>query len=236
MSYVKCKNIILKEKENIIKICGADNNVYPLTYSTYELSFKNNETFKEKMFEVFREISDGCLQLNNSLYKWNYAIIKTNEELNYGWSSLYYETEHKDTLFYIGKKPFVMKENEYRLQEISEDDINDNYVLIDEYNGNKQYYEKTRRLADNKRILDINNKYYDTFMKYFNEKDTEKKYYLYSDIYGYFVKETKYGFQYSRFGLYTRKIGTYKEMYCKKFNIDYDNKYGFEMKEVLNNV
>ena len=230
MSYVKCKGITLKEKENSIKICGADNNVYPLTYSTYELSFKNNETFKEKMFEVFREISGGCLQLNNSLYKWNYAIIKTNEELNYGWSSLYYETEHKDTLFYIGKKPFVMEENEYRLQEITDADINDNYVLIDEYNGNKQYYEKTRRLADDERIKNVYSKYYDTFMKYFNEKDTEKKYCLYSNIYGYFVKELKYGFQYSHFG--NRHIGTYKEMYCKKFNIDSNNKYGFEIKEV----
>lgn len=234
MSYVKCKGITLKEKENSIKICGADNNVYPLTYSTYELSFKNNETFKEKMFEVFRNISGGCLQLNTSLYKWNYAIIKTNEELNYGWSTLYYETEHKDTLFYIGKKPFVMEENEYRLQEITDADINDNYVLIDEYNGNKQYYEKTRRLADDKRILDINNKYYDTFMKYFNEKDTEKKYCLYSNIYGYFVRQTKYGFKYSLYGS-TKKIGTYKEVYCNRYDIDYNNKYNFEIKEVLNN-
>lgn len=233
MSYVKCKNISVNEKKNSIKICGADNNVHPLTYHTFELNFKNNETFEEKMYEVFREISGGCLQLNNSLYKWNYAIIKTNEELNYGWSSLYYETEHKDTLFYIGKKPFVMEENEYRLQEIKEEDINDNFVLIDEYNGNKQYYEKTRRLADDERIKNVYSKYYDTFMKYFNEKDTEKKYYLYSNIYGCFVKELKYGFQYSHFG--NKYIGTYKEMYCKKFNIDYNNKYGFEIKEVLNN-
>ena len=229
MSYVKCRSITINEKNNIIKISGADNNVYPITYYTYNVMEKSNKTFKEELIEILREISGGSLQLNNSMYKWNYAIYKTNEELNYNWSTLYYESCNKDPIYYIGKKPYVFEERD--LFEIQKSDITDDYELIMEYGDNAEYYSKEKRKIDNKRISDVNDRYFNTFMKYFNDKNDGIKYYLHSDVYGYYVKPTKYGFSYSYYES-NKKVGTYKEMFCKLKDIYNNDKYGFTIKRI----
>lgn len=109
MSYVKCKGITLNEKENKIFISGASSNVYPITYSKYEI-LKGNEPFNSKLEQLLVAISGGELHLNTSLYKWNYAVLKANEELN-DRESLWSISQHKDTIYYIGKEPYCFNES-----------------------------------------------------------------------------------------------------------------------------
>ena len=78
MSYEKVKCITRKPKENKIIITSACNNVRPLTFGKWEYG-KADMGYKEKMFYLLRDISGGNLQLNNSCYEWNYAVLKTRD-------------------------------------------------------------------------------------------------------------------------------------------------------------
>ena len=78
MSYEKVKCITRKPKENKIIITSACNNVRPLTFSKWEYG-KADMSYKEKMFYLLKDINGGNLQLNNSCYEWNYAILKTRD-------------------------------------------------------------------------------------------------------------------------------------------------------------
>lgn len=211
MSYVKCKAITLNKKENKIFISGASSNVYPITYSKYEI-LEGNEPFNSKLEQLLVAISGGELHLNTSLYKWNYAILKTNEELN-SRESLWNRAKNKDTIYYIGKEPYCFDNNRKKVEITSEQANNGEYVLKYENGENKKYYNKTERENDNKRIESELALYRETFMKYFNEKEPKGEYTLYSNKYGCYIepKRTRFTYGYSNPSI----KGGYKEMYVK---------------------
>ena len=221
MSYEKVKSISVKEKENKIYITSACNNVRPLTYDKWE--YCKDMSFEEKMFNLLRDISGGNLQLNNSCYKWNYAIIKTNEEKKY---SLYSMTESKYNIYTTKEIPsYLLEENRY----IKIDRVQDNMIPLLNREDNTDFYIEEEKEKDRERIFEIFRDYYNTFIKYFNESDKKEEYTLYSASKGYIKVKGQYGGYYYN-GNTPLEKGTYKEMYCKKSMINVED---IEIKKVL---
>lgn len=212
MSYTKVKNISMNKKSGKINICGASSNVFPITYSTYNI-VDSVERYHETELELLRGLNGGGLVLNASCYKWQYALMRTNEELynNANTWQLYEDTILKYQLYYIGN---IGYNNGYI--EISNDDLKSGLYEVD-YEGkdyilyrNKQEYQEQ---VDNRtKILE---NYYQVFMKYFNEEH-EGKYYLYSENYGYIrQKGTKGAFYYSKNNFLNDKdLLDYFKAYC----------------------
>ena len=185
MSYEKVKCITRKPKEGKIFITSACSNVRPLTFRKWEYG-KAGMSYKEKMFYLLKDISGGNLQLNNSCYEWNYAVLKTRDYMQekYGKEyNLYDLATIKYTSYCLGEQissiytPITQAELEsgnynYVLEWESRDNKSKVYYRVEEYNN-----EKTR-------VMEVLEEYYNVFIGYLEEKH-EGKYYLYSDTYGY---------------------------------------------------
>ncbi len=84
MSYECCKRIILNEKNNVIKVCIASNNVAPKTYETCEFCKGNDYSFDEKLLNLYYDLQSGVIQvstINDNTEKFEYALCKVREYL-----------------------------------------------------------------------------------------------------------------------------------------------------------
>lgn len=216
MSYAKVKYITRKPKEGKIYITSAENNLRPLTYRKWEL-MENNGTYHDKMLDLMRAINGGGLVLNDSMYDWNYALIKTNGEMRakYGetYQGLYESSSIHFTIYCIGEKwrdDYIsitaddLKNGEYVLNYESKDGRVKHYYRAEEYNKEKA---RTRAILE---------EYLGFFEKYLDEK-IEGKYYLYNKKYGYVLPKGSNKFYHSQYSsLYTEKdLMDYKQAYCK---------------------
>ena len=212
MSYEKVKCITRKPKENKIIITSACNNVRPLTFGKWEYG-KADMSYKEKMFYLLKDISGGNLQLNNSCYEWNYAILKTRDYMQerYGKDYCLYDlATMKYTRYCLGEQmssiyiPITqeeLKNGNYALEWESKDGKSKVYHNIEEYNKEKI---RTREVLE---------RYHEVFMQFLEEKH-EGKYYLYSDTYGYVKpKGTSGSFYYSEYNSFIETMD-YKKAYC----------------------
>lgn len=223
MSYYKVKAISLNKKQNKIMVNCASSNVFPITYRNSEYFKDESVDFNYKLGQLLRDISGGNLQLNESCYKWNYAIAKTNAEVGY---YLYSKTEHKYTLYYIGAKPFVYSDGRQVVEITQEQANNGEYKLLYEYDGNKQYYKISEKEQDDKRIAEILETYTEVFLKYYNEKHNSK-YYLYSNRYGVITPKGNKGAFY--YDIYKKEnankmdVMDYYKAFCLAINCKRDN-------------
>ena len=214
MSYEKVKCITRKPKENKIIITSACNNVRPLTFRKWEYG-KASMSYKEKMFYLLKDISGGNLQLNNSCYEWNYAVLKTRDYMQekYGKEyNLYDLATIKYTSYCLGEQissiytPITQAELEsgnynYVLEWESRDNKSKVYYRVEEYNN-----EKTR-------VMEVLEEYYNVFISYLEEKH-EGKYYLYSKTYGCVKpKGTNGSFYYNMSSSLVENMD-YKKAYC----------------------
>ena len=208
MSYEKVKNITRKPKEGKIFITSACNNLRPLTYSRWEYG-KKYSSYKEKLQHLARDVASGNLQLNNSCYDWNYALLKATEQMRakYGRDyDLYDLSTMNCTTYCLGKKL-----HDYYVSMTDEDLKNGDYILDWESKdgSTKTYYKASEYHNEQARIAAVLEEYSDVFMNYLDEKN-DGKYCLYSDIYGNIKPKGVNGaFYYNSI-----EIMDYKRAYC----------------------
>ena len=214
MSYEKVKCITRKPKENKIIITSACNNVRPLTFEKWEYG-KADMSYKEKMFYLLKDISGGNLQLNNSCYEWNYAILKTRDYMQEKYGKeyhLYDLATMKYTRYCLGEQisstyiPITQTEiesgnYEYILEWESKDNKSKVYYRAEEYNNEKA------------RVMEVLEEYYNVFIGYLEEKH-EGEYYLYSKTYGYIKPRGTNGSFYYNIGSSLVENMDYKKAYC----------------------
>lgn len=208
MSYEKVKSIVRVKKEGKIFITSASNNCHPITYYRWEF-MKEEQDYHKKELELMRTLMGDSLQLNFSMYEWNYAKIRTNEEMSekYG-QELYELTLNKSKRYVLGRK---IRTSDI---EITADEVKgDKYLLKYEYkDGTKEYRDKVEYEQEEKRIKDFMEEYYNTFIKYLESPKMEV--YLVSDTLGFIEpKGTRGAFYY---GLKEPKIMDFKKAYCFK--------------------
>lgn len=223
MSYEKVKCITRKPKEGKIFITSACNNVRPLTFGKWEYG-KADMSYKEKMLYLLKDISGGNLQLNNSCYEWNYAVLKTRDYMQEKYGKEYYLYDlatMKYTSYCLGEQissqytPITQTEIEsgnydYILEWESKDNKSKIYYRAEEYN---------KELARTHEVLE---KYYELFMQFLEEKH-DGKYYLYSKTYGNITpKGTQGSFYYNVFEGNMKIYDNYKQAYCMKETIGKD--------------
>ncbi len=220
MSYNKVKNISLKKKENKIMVCNASSNVVPSTY--YNSEFMSGDTdFHIKELELLRALNGGGLVLNDSCYKWRYAISKTNEELYNSKNTwkIYEDTTLQYKTYVIGDTKWSNDYIVITAEDLKSGDYEETYKgeTYTTYRNKQEYKEQL-----DKRYEILEN-YYKVFMKYFKEEHNGK-YYLYSQKYGYIKpKGTKGSFYYSTFGsLGVKYVMDYYKAYCIAENIGED--------------
>lgn len=214
MSYEKVKCITRKPKEGKIFITSACNNVRPLTFGKWEYG-KADMSYKEKMFYLLKDISGGNLQLNNSCYEWNYAVLKTRDYMQEKYGKEYYLYDlatMKYTSYCLGEQissqytPITQTEIEsgnydYILEWESKDNKSKIYYRAEEYNNEKA------------RVMEVLEEYYNVFIGYLEEKH-KGKYYLYSETYGYVKpKGTNGSFYYNMSSNLVENMD-YKKAYC----------------------
>ena len=212
MSYEKVKCITRKPKEGKIFITSACSNVRPLTFRKWEYG-KAGMSYKEKIFYLLKDISGGNLQLNNSCYEWNYAVLKTRDYMQekYGKEyDLYELSTMKYARYCLGEQvssiyvPITqeeLKNGNYALEWESKDGKSKVYHNIEEYNKEKI---RTREVLE---------RYHEVFMQFLEEKH-EGKYYLYRDTYGYVKpKGTNGSFYYNMSSSLVENMD-YKKAYC----------------------
>lgn len=215
MSYEKVKNIAIKKRENKIYITSACSNLSPITYHRWEFCQNENMSFKEKMLWLLKGINGGGLVLNNSCYKWEYARIRTNFDIygEYNTWALYKDLETKCTIYTLGEIKSYWEGNFAHI-----DKIEDDMIPVIEREDNEDYYKINEKKEDDLRKEKVFEKYYETFMKYLEEKD-EEKYYLYSETYGVVKpKGTNGSFYYNT----NVELMNYKKAFCLKTIIGKD--------------
>lgn len=211
MSYYKIKNITLKKKENKIMVCGASNNVSPITYYNNDFMQKEKD-FHKKELELLRAINGGDFVLNESCYKWLYAKEKANTELYGNKNSWQF---YEDTSVMRDLKIYVIGEKiSDRYIPITQEDL-DNGDFIEDFKSENYtlYINKKEKEERENKVKVILEEYYNVFMKYFNEKH-KGKYYLYSEKYGYIKAKSNSGsFYYSKNAFYNNELDYFKA-YC----------------------
>lgn len=217
MSYYKIKNISLKKKENKIMVCGASSNVFPITYYTSEFD-KGETDFHSKELDLLQAINGGGFKLNESCYKWRYALLRTNLDLyNNGDSwKLYEETTSQYNIYTLGEI-----NSWYGKRYIHIDKVEDNMIPLSDRKDNVDYYIKEEEEIDNQRIKNILEEYYKVFMKYLNEEDNNE-YCLYSETYGYIKPKGVNGSFYYNISSNMIEPMDYKKAYCLAHNIKRD--------------
>ena len=214
MSVEKVKYITRKPKEGKIIITSACNNVRPLTFGKWEYG-KADMSYKEKMFYLLKDISGGNLQLNNSCYEWNYAILKTRDYMQERYGKNYYLYDlatMKYTSYCLGEQ---ISSTYTPITRAELESGNYNYVLEWESRDNKSkvYYRAEEYNNEKTRVMEVLEEYYNVFIGYLEEKH-EGKYYLYSDTYGYVKpKGTNGSFYYSESNSLLETMD-YKKAYC----------------------
>lgn len=214
MSYEKVKCITRKPKEGKIFITSACNNVRPLTFGKWEYG-KADMSYKEKMLYLLKDISGGNLQLNNSCYEWNYAVLKTRDYMQEKYGKEYYLYDlatMKYTSYCLGEQissqytPITQTEIEsgnydYILEWKSKDNKSKIYYRAEEYNNEKA------------RVMEVLEEYYNVFIGYLEEKH-KGKYYLYSETYGYVKPKGTNGSFYYNMSSNLIENMDYKKAYC----------------------
>lgn len=214
MSYEKVKCITRKPKEGKIFITSACNNVRPLTFGKWEYG-KADMSYKEKMLYLLKDISGGNLQLNNSCYEWNYAVLKTRDYMQEKYGKEYYLYDlatMKYTSYCLGEQissqytPITQTEIEsgnydYILEWESKDNKSKIYYRAEEYNNEKA------------RVMEVLEEYYNVFIGYLEEKH-KGKYYLYSETYGYVKPKGTNGSFYYNMSSNLIENMDYKKAYC----------------------
>ena len=213
MSYEKVKCITRNEKKNKIFITSACSNVRPLYFRKWEYG-NDNMSYKEKMYSLLRDISGGNLQLNNSCYEWNYAILKTKEEFGKDYY-LYDRTRSNYNIYTLENKQYFGERYIYV------EKLEDNMIPLTERTDNTEYYIKKEKEKDDERIKQEFEKYYNVFIKYLEEKH-EGKYYLYSKTYGNIKPKGTNGSFYYNLNSSMVETMNYKKAYCLAKNIDRD--------------
>lgn len=218
------KSISLRPKENKIYITSASSNCFPKEYIKWEYG-KDGLSFHEKMLQLVRSINSRTLTLNKSLYEWNYAEIKADEEMKakygkefdlYDWSSMKYD------IYCLGEQVSSI------YKEITQEELDKNkldYELDYEGKGYKLYYKKSIYEKEEERTRAILEEYLGFFEHYLKEKK-DGEYYLYSDKYGYVSpKGTNGAFYYNQNGvrLFNETL-SYKKAYCLAYYIGRDIK------------
>ena len=214
MSYEKVKCITRKPKENKIIITSACNNVRPLTFGKWEYG-KADMSYKEKMFYLLKDISGGNLQLNNSCYEWNYAILKTRDYMQerYGKDYCLYDlATMKYTSYCLGEQ---ISSTYTPITRAELESGNYNYVLEWESRDNKSkvYYRAEEYNNEKTRVMEVLEEYYNVFIGYLEEKH-EGKYYLYSETYGYVKPKGTNGSFYYNISSSLVENMDYKKAYC----------------------
>lgn len=212
MSCYKIKNISLQPKNNKIIVCAASSNCTPITYYTENI-IKDNENYHQEELSIMKAINGGGWVLNKSCYNWNYAKMKTNEEIygNINSWQIYDNTLAGCKLYYKGKIPWNLKDSDIKLTD--EEIATGDYVIKWQASDDSGfiYYNKNEYKLENERINAILENYYNVFMKYFNEK-IEGKYCLYSEKYGYIKPKGTSGYFYHNPNAY--ETIAYKKAYC----------------------
>lgn len=227
MSYEKVKLITRKEKENKIFVTSASSNVYPKTYYKWEY-MKNyeNMSYEEKMYQLLRDISGGNLQLNDSMYNWQYAILRAREDIGKDYS-LYDRTSAKYTIYVVcdNEETKNRLENYYNVNTtifynryVVVDTITSDMILLHEFKDYKEYYKQNEKDTDDARINKEFKEYYNTFIKYLDEK-IEGEYYLYSKDYGYIKNKGTNGSFYYNIPFTKDLLMDYKKAYCLQANM-----------------
>ena len=214
MSYEKVKCITRKPKENKIIITSACNNVRPLTFEKWEYG-KADMSYKEKMFYLLKDISGGNLQLNNSCYEWNYAILKTRDYMQEKYGKeyhLYDLATMKYTKYCLGEQ---ISSTYIPITQIEIESGNYEYILEWESKDNKSkvYYRAEEYNNEKARVMEVLEEYYNVFIGYLEEKH-EGKYYLYSKTYGYIKPKGTNGSFYYNIGSSLVEDMDYKKAYC----------------------
>ena len=213
MSYEKVKCITRKPKENKIIITSACNNVRPLTFGKWEYG-KADMSYKEKMLYLLKDISCGNLQLNNSCYEWNYAVLKTRDYMQekYGRD---YNLHDLSTMKYA--KYCLGEQISSTYIPITQTEIESgNYEYILEWerdNGSKVYYRAEEYNNEKARVMEVLEEYYNVFIGYLEEKH-KGKYYLYSETYGYVKPKGTNGSFYYNISSSLVENMDYKKAYC----------------------
>ncbi|MEG1506938.1 MAG: hypothetical protein RR478_05535 [Bacilli bacterium] len=229
MGYYKIKSISLKPKEKKIILCGASNNVTPITYYTNNI-VGENEDYHNAELDLMRAINGGGYVLNNSCYKWEYARMKTNEEIyndKNTWQ-IYDDTKKNYQLYYRGNVSWA---KDYCYIELTDTQLASGEYKVeweDKKGNGKTYYNINEYNTKQQKVMTILENYYNVFMKYFNEK-RDGEYYLCSDTYGYVEpKGTNGAFYYN---CSTIKTMDYKKAYCLSNLISKDISIKKEMKK-----
>jgi hypothetical protein len=170
---------------------------------------RNIQVTRKKLQHLARDVASGNLQLNNSCYDWNYALLKATEQMRakYGRDyDLYDLSTMNCTTYCLGKKL-----HDYYVSMTDEDLKNGDYILDWESkdSNTKTYYKESEYHNEQARIAAVLEKYSDVFMNYLDEKN-DGKYCLYSDIYGNIKPKGVNGVFYSN----SIEIMDYKKAYC----------------------
>ena len=168
MSYEILKSIKIDEKKNSIVMQFACNNIYPKIWHKSEY-YADAPTFKNKIIAMLADIAGGNLQPNRSLYKLNYAFTRALKELELKVS--FYDIYHKwgCPIYYDkekGKPHYAYTGEEYALSseqiESGEFEICESILF--------RYHKKSDLEKAEQDKIEISNKFYDLFMKYYHEK------------------------------------------------------------------
>lgn len=224
MSYEKVKLITRKEKENKIFVTSASSNVYPKTYYKWEY-MKNyeNVSYEEKMYQLLRDISGGNLQLNDSMYNWQYAILRAKEDMQEKYGKDYFLYDRTSAKYTI----YVVCDNEETKNRIEKwnvgryvfvDTITSDMILLHDFINYKEYYKQDEKDTDDVSINKEFKEYYNTFIKYLDEK-IEGEYYLYSKDYGYIKNKGTNGSFYYNIPFTKDLLMDYKKAYCLQANM-----------------
>ena len=208
MSYELCKSITKKENKIILNV--ASSNVFPKHYNKWEYNITND--LKKNEFYLFTDIISGNIHLNNSIYNYNYAMIKVREYMKENNIDSYNDLYEKKNDYYNKK-----------IKELIGIDLTSDYYkdkeLVNEYNefrtNNTELVEQLRYDSYYK----VYGNLFDIYMKALEEKEDNTIYTLYSQDYRSFIKCGRNGnFWYGYAS--AKEKGKYKEMYCKMKNID----------------
>lgn len=201
MSYYKCKGISIKG--NKIEVNVASSNCFPITY--YKTEYKvGNSNLEQNLFWLFTDMLSGELQLNSSVYNYEYAYYKALEYLKEN----YEENRYSRKYDYFHNK----------IKELIGVDLTSDYWKNEELKNRYNNFEKENKDLINQLKYESAYKVYGSAFNIFKsaleEKEDNTLYTLYSDTYKYIKLKGSNGAFYYGYSSAVEK-GKYKEMYVK---------------------
>ena len=227
MSYDKCKRIILDEKKNKIKMTIASNNLYPITYHTYDNCYEQYENFDDKLLVMFWDLQGCMLQIstiNENTENFEYALKKVSE---------YCKENNINTYDYWDLQGELATMKRFRLAGLYYNKYNkENYKVYDEWTKtqDRDYVKKLENKAFVQALREIYGKLFEIFKKALYEQIKGEYILIYANCYNV-CKLGKYDRYYSKFsyGGYTPVKMSYKKAYI--FTKDMD-KYNLKIQKV----